>query len=666
MTDRRHPRARLALGGLGLAFLLCLAGAADAQPAPAPAGSRCDHYAPQREAFFGDLHVHTALSSDAYAFGVRLGPDDAYRYAFGEEVRLPPTDESGRGTRPTRIDRPLDFAAVTDHAEFLAEGQLCTDPDDPAFEASFCEIMREPGGRHPSLLMRVMSPWVWRDSEVCGEDDTRCTIESANAWRETVATAESWQDTTPACERTTFPAWEWSSVRLGSNMHRNVVFRNADVPEKPISYLEANRAHDLWQQLDEQCIGAEGDCDVLTIPHNSNISNGRMFAVDYPGASGLEAERARAEQRLRFERIVEIMQHKGDSECRNDVPGVHGAADEFCDFEKFESLAISRWHDEDEPPSECHDGMLADWMPHLGPDCIHRLSYVRYALSEGLKEEARLGVNPYQFGLMASTDTHNALAGGVAERTFPGHLGLGDATASQRTALTTEIAGNASNNPGGLIGVWAEENSRDSLFEAMRRREVFGTSGPRIRPRLFAGWELAGDLCERPDALAAAYADGVPMGGVLPETPSVTDTAAPSFFVSALRDPGTESAPGGLLQRIQIVKGWVDGEGRTQQRVYDVAGGATGASVDAACTPHGRGHDSLCTVWNDPDFDPDTAAVWYARVIENPSCRYSAWQCLDLEGEARPASCDDGSVPRLIHERAWTSPIWHTPQPPAS
>ena len=643
--------------------LLGLAGFSHAQP-PATGDARpgrCDHYANHRQAFFGDLHVHTALSSDAYSFGVRLGPDDAYRYAFGEEVLLPPVDENGAGTRPTRIDRPLDFAAVTDHAEFFAEGRLCTDPGDPAYGSSFCEIMRGPSGRHPLLLMRVMSPWTWRDGEVCGDDDARCRATSADTWRETVATADSWQDNSPACERTTFPAWEWSSVRLGSNMHRNVVFRNSEVPERPISYLEAYRAHDLWAQLDEQCLDAEGGCDVLTIPHNSNISNGRMFAVDYPGTSGTAEQRARAEQRMRFERIVEMMQHKGDSECRPTIPGVQGAADELCGFEKFEDYALSRWHDEGEEPSECYDGPLADWMPHLGPDCVHRLSYTRYALTEGLKEETRLGVNPYQFGLMASTDTHNALAGGVEERSFPGHLGVADATASQRTTLSREIAGNASNNPGGLIGVWAEENSRDSIFDAMRRREVFGTSGPRIRPRLFAGWQLEEGLCDDPDALAQAYAGGVPMGGVLEKNAGQASGASPRFLVSALRDPGTATAPGGLLQRLQVVKGWVDDEGRPWQRVYDVAGGENGAGVDEGCTPQGPGHDTLCAVWEDPDFDPDTAAVWYARVIENPSCRYSAWQCLGLSGDARPASCDDGSVPRLIQERAWTSPIWHTP-----
>ena len=261
---------------------------------------------------------------------------------------------------------------------------------------------------------------------------------------------------------------------------------------------------------------------------------------------------------------------------------------------------------------------------------------------------------------MASTDTHNALAGGVEERSFPGHLGTADDTVADRVNMDPGGYGGANNGPGGLIGVWAEENARDAIFDAMERREVFGTSGPRIRPRFFGGWGLSEKLCDDPDLLEVAYAKGVPMGSDLPERPA--GEGAPTFVFSAERDTGTAEAPGGLLQRIQVVKGWVDAGGNLHQQVVDVAGGESGASVDPKrCAASGVGHAALCGVWRDPEFDPDRRAVYYARVLENPSCRYSAWQCVGLEGDARPEHCDHPDLPRVIQERAWTSPIWYTP-----
>lgn len=219
--------------------------------------------------------------------------------------------------------------------------------------------------------------------------------------------------------------------------------------------------------------------------------------------------------------------------------------------------------------------------------------------------------------------------------------------------------GDYSNNPGGLIGVWAEENSRASIFDSMRRKEVFGTSGPRIEPRFYAGWDLPEDLCAEADVLAAANASGVPMGSDLPVRSS---DAGPSFAVWATRDPGTPTAPGGLLQRLQVIKGWVDSDGIVHEEVIDVAGGENGADVDlATCEPRGTGHDSLCGVWRDPEFDAEKRAVYYARVVENPSCRYSTWQCLEEPADAKPTGCESDLMQTLQQERAWTSPIWYTP-----
>ena len=632
-----------------------------ADPGARPvAEEACEGRNPLRDAWFGDLHVHTSLSSDAWMFDLRLMPEDAYRYAFGETILLPPNDRSGRGTRPVRIDRPLDFAAVTDHAEFLGEGLLCQQPDAEGYDSGFCEMFRAGEGRAPRLVMQIFSPITWRNDAVCGSDGARCRSAARTNWEKTIAAAEAWNDRTSRCARTTFVAYEYSSMRMGSNLHRNVIFRNEVVPNLPVSYFDADREWKLWELLEKGCTRSGTGCDALAIPHNSNISNGRMFAVDPPGARDTGEQAARAAQRMRMEPIVEVMQHKGDSECRNGIAGVIDSEDELCDFERFEDMAIGRFYDPGEPFDDCSEGGFADWIPHLGPDCLSRLSYARYALIEGLRQEARIGVNPFKFGIIAATDTHNAMAGGVEERSYPGHLGRGDSTAEMRVSVDREVPGNVNNNPGGLTGVWAEENDRGALFDAMRRKEVFGTSGPRIKPRFFGGWALGADACDSPDWVEYAYASGVPMGGDLPRRPG---DVAPTFLVAALADAGTRAAPGNDLQRIQIIKGWVDDSGVSHQAVHDVAGTPdNGASVDAStCEPRGPGHRQLCTVWTDPDFDPARRAVYYARAVENPSCRYNAWQCLALRGDARPADCDDPSVPRTIQERAWTSPIWYTP-----
>ena len=635
----------------------------------------CASSNPLRDAFFGDLHVHTSYSSDGWMWGVRLTPRDAYRYAFGETVSLPPNDASDQhGTRRVRIDRPLDFAAVTDHAEFLGESQLCTSPESEPYASDFCREYRKTVGRSMKLGMRIFSPIPWRQAEICGEDGERCALASRSFWSEIIRAAEDWNDRSDQCERTTFIGYEYTSHRMGSNLHRNVIYRNHVVPPNPVSYIEAPREWSLWSKLKADCLDARNGCDVLAIPHNSNISNGRMFAVDYPGAGSREEQQARAALRARMEPLVEVMQHKGDSECRNGVPGVLGSADELCNFEKFENMAFSDGSRSAEgsrgaegspgapapDPGACYEGPLADYVPHLGPDCISRLSYVRYALTEGLKEEARLGVNPFKFGLGASTDTHNGLAGGVMERGYAGHIGTGDDTVAERVAWDRSIPGNASNSPGGLIGIWAEQNRRDSLFDAMRRKEVFGTSGPRIQPRLFGSWSYPAELCGEADVVARADAGGVPMGADLPAR---TQGGTPAFVAMALADPGTSELPGTPLQRLQVIKGWVDDEGTSHQRVYDIAGDAHGrASVDLdTCRQRGAGHAQLCSVWSDPDFDPTRRAVYYLRAVENPSCRYSAWQCISLPESERPADCRLPQVRRAIQERAWSSPIWYTP-----
>ncbi len=269
-------------------------------------------------------------------------------------------------------------------------------------------------------------------------------------------------------------------------------------------------------------------------------------------------------------------------------------------------------------------------------------------------------MNPYPLGFIGSTDTHNGTPGMTEERSFVGHQGANDASPSDLLGAGTVADGGIRYSPGGLAAVWATQNSRDALFDALRRRETFATSGTRLSVRVFGGWELPPDLCGRPDLVSLGYQMGVPMGGVLAPRPASAD--APRFGVVAERDPGTVAFPGTGLQRVQVIKGWV-ADGESHQRVYDVAGTAdNGATVDlATCTPRGGAADSLCAVWSDPDFDSRQAAFYYVRVVENPSCRWNTWMCNRLAPAQRPPGCDDPTVPKTVQERAWTSPIWYTP-----
>jgi hypothetical protein len=409
----------------------------------------------------------------------------------------------------------------------------------------------------------------------------------------------------------------------------------------PTTYYEQPTPQGLWTELGNTCLDAGTGCDALIIPHNPNESNGKMFRVPVEDA-------AQAAVRAAMEPLLEIYQHKGDSECRNGLSGILGAPDELCDFEK----------EQYGPFVDCGDGTGSFGASHLG--CVSRRDFARGALLEGLKEEERIGVNPFQLGFIGSTDTHNGAAGFVGEDTFVGHRGTDDDTPAKRLGRGTLTIGGISFSPGGLAGVWAEENSRDGIFRALRRREVFATSGPRITPRFFGGWNLTPTLCSDPDMVQDAYAQGVTMGSSLPAPPP--GATAPSFLVSALRDPGTIAKPGTQLQRIQIVKGWREND-ESHYQVYEVAGDAlNGADVDTdTCVTSGTGFDSLCAVWSDPDFDPAEHAFYYARVVENPTCRWSAYECNRLAPAERPASCSDPTWPKAIQERAWTSPIWFTP-----
>ena len=614
----------------------------------------CLDRSPTRNAYFGEFHVHTALSLDAYTFQTVGNADDAYRFARGEAIEF-------AGGRQVQLERPLDFSAVTDHASSMGELRLCTDPESPVYDTRTCRIVR---GTSPvetgeafeageSPLNAVTGRGVGfplRNAELCGDDFELCRLAMDSVWAEHRRAAERFLDRSESCRFTTFNGYEYTATPDFAKVHRNVIFRNEVVPERVTAWVDEPSRWGLWESLDEQCIEAGTGCDAVTIPHNSNMSNGQMFEIDYRDEPlEIQVEKARLWQKL--EPLVEIMQTKGSMECRNGLWQVLGGPDPQCDFEKWRAM--------DPAPARCEGRTEAGAI--LGRGCQSRLDFVRYALVEGLREQARIGVNPIKLGNTASTDMHNANPGDTEETSYDGVLGLDDARPEQRLVRHMQALSPAAFNPGGLVGIWAEENRRDALFDSMKRRETFGTSGTRIEPRFFGGWDLDEDLCGAHDYLERAYDQGVAMGSDLPTRPA--DGARPTFVVSASRDPGAPGLRSLPLQKIQIIKAW-PGEGDAMhQEVHDVVGDSTSqATVDVqTCDPQGTGHDALCGTWTDEHFDPAQNAVYYARVLENPSCRWSTIQCNQFADGERPETCDDPLLPKTIQERAWTSPIWYTP-----
>ena len=563
---------------------------------------------------------------------------------------IQPYDDDNNPQRYIQLDRPLDFVALSDHAALLGEIDICTTRGPWLYWHPVCLAHRSSRDLSVLLLggrtLGLRSRWGF-----CGDEGELCLERASSVWQEIVRAAEEAYDRSAECRFTSFVGYEWTaSFDEGKNLHRNVVFRNANVPVLPTSWIETPSAWDLWDHLDRDCLNAGTGCDVLTIPHNSNISSGLMFEsakIEGSAAPHPEVDAAEARRRARMEPIIEIMQHKGSSEC--DIVAGFGN-DETCDFETL--------------PYDSFGGGQQTWIT-AAPQLPDANNFVRWALSEGLRQQAELGVNGLKYGIIASTDTHIAAPGLTTEDAkHPGHGGFGK---GEGAATADEFADNIEFGPGGLAVVWAEENTRDAIFEAMLRRETYGTSGTRPIVRFFGGWEYPADLCGEGDLVAQGYASGVPMGGDLPPKP--TAAGAPRFVVSVARDPGSASVTGFPLQRVQIVKGWLEA-GEHREQVYPVAGGDNGATVDlATCKPRGRGADNLCGVWSDPDFDASVPAWYYARVFENPSCRWSQYTCnaagVDCSDPASVpeglAACCDESHKAAIQERAWTSPIWYTP-----
>lgn len=609
-----------------------------------------------RSAFFGDLHVHTARSFDAVIEGTRATPAEAYAFAQGAPLSIPPFDEGKVASRTVRIDRPLDFMAVTDHAEFFGETQLCNSKDSPGFGLPGCTSPRggdEEDFDKTSFPISLTHAKPTRTESLCLENDKGeniCAKASRDIWREMQREAERAYDRTSTCSFTTFVGYEYSGAPMGSNLHRNIIFRNGSVPEAPISYIEEPVPGDMLLRLSQSCKVEPHQCDFVSIPHNSNLSNGKMFP---PMAGTREEARELAQLRARSEPIIELVQHKGYSECANGLGPLIGEPDELCDFEQVRGLDGGIELDMSQveaifgfslpEPTDCENpesnNVRAFGTANKG--CISAYDFARGALLRGLEEEKRVGSNPYQFGFIGSTDTHLGTAGNVKESSWPGHVGY--ETSLQGRLSLGFMPTNRLGNPGGLAGVWAEENSRDSLFNAFKRKEVFATSGPRIRPRFFAAPDFSSALCRDPGRVAKAYSTGVPMGSDLVKTGS---NKGLKFFALALADNADWSMP---LQKIQIIKGWLDDAGSQRYKVFDVA-----IAGDA------KGANELCTVFEDPEFSPDQFSYYYMRVVEMPTLRWDAQQCAE-QGEKAPAACAEAEK-QVIQEMAWTSPIWYRPE----
>ena len=617
-----------------------MCGFARAQQTPAAARPAPN---PLRNAYFGDLHVHTSYSLDAYTTGNRNDPRVAYRFGRGDTVTLP-------GGSRNHLKVPLDFMAVTDHDLWLGEISLCQDPTDPAYNTAACRELRFSDQDVKPLLESVfmkMLPGYFESSpskhnpEICGEADSaeknKCFQRAKSIWAQIQKNADEFYQ--PG-KFTTFSGFEWTAgfKRLGM-LHRNVIFRGGHLPETVLSAVELNNTPErLWQWLEKDC---SGDCQVMSIPHNTNFGFG--IALGSKNSDGSPFETEGLKRRAKTEPIIEIHQNKGNSEC---APGL-GTDDEQCNFEQ----------------------LFKACKPGEDSRCAFASDYVRNALKTGLLLDQQYGVNPFKYGFIGSTDTHSATPGSTESDNWNGHFGLTDGTPDARLQVTksgeplpsTLSLSLTGINPGGLAAVWAEENTRESIFDALKRKESFATSGTRIRVRFFGGWNYAPDLDRQRDLLQQAYENGVPMGGDLRSKPD--GAAVPRFVAWATKDPNSAN-----LRKIQIIKGWTE-SGQTHEKVYDVAcsnglkpdGTAhrcpdNHAKVDVnKCSTNNKGDAELSTTWTDPDFKPAERAFYYVRVLENPTCRWSTYDAHRLGLKPR------ADLPATVEQRAWSSPIWYTP-----
>jgi len=587
-----------------------------------------------RQALFGDLHIHTGLSTDAYVLGVRSEPNDVYDFAKGKVI------EHGAGY-PIQISRPLDFAAVTDHAEYLGQARQAN-LDIPLNQQSLSELLKN------GSLWEITQSW-FNSSNQIRENGFSPAGEAINP----EVNKSAWQLTIDAAEHhyqpglfTTFIGYEWSGNAgdITAHLHRNVIYRTDQVSDLPFSSVDGEQPEDLWRFLDaEQKLGRIA----MSIPHNGNFSRGYMYASQDSDGQPLTAEYA--ELRSRLEPISEILQIKGASETHPML----SSEDEFADFEL---LGESLFTQSSLPTS-------------------YKGSYMRDALRTGMEFSHAEGFNPYKFGVIGASDSHNANSPSE-ENNYTGKLPMLDGSAGLRTGESLLVPDGI--NPvtrwssGGLAGVWAESNTRESIFDAMQRKETFATSGPRILVRFFAGWGFDADSLNNPNLVSHAYANGVPMGGNLlaasgadaTNATNETEPKAPGFLILANKDP-----QGANLDRVQVIKAWVDAAGESHEQVFDIAAAdqrqrdsatgklpAVGNTVDIAGASYSNtiGGTDIAAFWQDPEFKAEQQAFYYVRVLEIPTPRWSTYDAKTLGIEPM--------APAFIQERAITSSIWYKPE----
>ena len=585
-----------------------------------------------RNAYFGDLHIHTSWSFDAFVNNVRTTPDDAYNFGKGTPI----DHVSGK---KIQINRPLDFMAVTDHSEYMGMFRQMLDKDNPLSKLALAEAVTstdEKVSRNTFTRVAFSSAMSWPFEELVEEDKVR------NVWQRVVQAADRHYE--PG-KFTTFPAYEWSagkanylsSRREGQPIHRNVIFKGGKVTGIPFSGFHSKDPEHLWAWMDKE--RAKG-IEVMAIPHNANMSNG----MTYTRFNGQALTAAYAESRARNEPVNEVVQMKGQSMSHP----ILAPNDEFADFELYPyTFSLKKPRPLSEPKN----------------------SYARDALKEGLAYEQSLGTNPFKFGFIGSTDGHNS-AGASDEDNYFGKIGINDPTPESR--LADKGYGNLPpklKSAAGLAGVWAKENTRAAIYEALERKETFATSGPRIKLRFFAGWDMKVDSIGEEEWVTAAYANGVPMGSDLVSSSQFPTTvgigSSPSFIIEAIKD-----SEGANLDRMQMIKGYLDKDGKPQEKIYEVvwagdraidADGklpAIGNTVDIpnATYTNDIGAIRFQTIWRDPDFDATQSAFYYLRVLEIPTPRWTTYDAKTL-GVAPPTD-----VPATIQERAWSSPIWYTPK----
>jgi hypothetical protein len=629
-------------GGATGAVPSSAAPAADhAQDAPAVAPPEGVTYSPYPEqnfpnqVFFGDTHLHTAFSPDAGLIGSTLTPDDAFRFARGETV------VSSTGV-PARLGRPLDFLVVSDHAENLGLPTAVATRDPQLLATEFGRKMAEimaPG----TIESKFAGYEFWELASQTGKDPLAGTDFGKTMWAKATTAAE--RNNVPG-SFTALIGFEWTSGPNGVNLHRNVIFRGGkDTADKlvPISTYDTEDPERLWDWMEQ----AEKTAGVrlLAIPHNGNLSNGLMFD-DVTLTDRRPFDRAYAERRMRWEPVYEVTQIKGDGETHPTL----SPNDEFSDFYRWDKGSFGP------------DPKTPDMLPR---------EYAREAYKRGLAYQATLGANPFKFGLIGSTDSHTGLST-AEEDNFFGKIAALEPTADPirfYEPLVGRFSENAADRTyawqsaaAGLAAVWARENTREAIWDALARKEVFATTGTRMRVRVFGGWHFAATDLDRSDFARYGYAEGVPMGGDLPGAPA---GARPGFLIRALRDP-----EGANLDRVQVVKGWLEADGTTGEKVYDIAWSGdrtpgrdgklppvgTTVNVSDASYTNAIGVPFLQAFWTDNDFDPAERAFYYVRVLEIPTPRWTTFDAKVL-GVKIPEG-----APVDVQERAYTSPIWYTPR----